>query len=703
MKRTPMLSHRSLAGRRLIPLLLAGAACAALAQSPITTFEYDPVGNRTRILAPLARTTVIAYDALNRPSQTTDAAGGVVRLGYDGLDRIASVTDPRNLVTGYQYNGLGDLLALTSPDTGTTQYTYDDAGNALTRTDAKGQVISYQYDAANRITRIQTADGQVTDYQYDQGVNGANRLTGISHLYPAGHPFAGTLVLAFAYDGHGRLVGETRTLPDGQSATLSYQYDAGGRLAAMTYPSGRQVVYQYDAAGRVSEVTTTADGQTRIVATGIGYRPFGPAATHVWGNAVPAERGFDTEGRQNAYPLGTSHTLLGYDDASHILWQTDAANAANTVTYGYDALDRLTGQAEPTVTRSWSYDVVGNRTSQVVGSATTAYQYGATNNRLVQAGIRTVASDANGSIANDGNVQYAYDARGRLISSSGAAGPTDYLVDPLGRRLMKRGPLGSTAFLYDPAGHLVAELDGQGNLRQEHLWANDIPVAVAVAVAATGSSELHYVQTDQLGTPRAVVSQQNQVLWRWEGEAFGTSPANEDPDANSIPLAYNLRFPGQYFDKETNTHYNYFRDYDPATGRYVSADPIGLAGGSMSLYTYVDGNPISYTDPKGLFRMYGNWGGANWSGGQSGSTIPANPAPPTNAYDACYMQHDYCYAQSSSSQGQSCSSNTPSIRDCDVQLAKCTMSVASGTGGWWGSIFGTASTTWAIFKGELGK
>jgi RHS repeat-associated protein len=61
----------------------------------------------------------------------------------------------------------------------------------------------------------------------------------------------------------------------------------------------------------------------------------------------------------------------------------------------------------------------------------------------------------------------------------------------------------------------------------------------------------------------------------------------------------NLRFAGQYYDKETNLHYNYFRDYDPSIGRYVSSDPIGLAGG-LNTYAYVENNPLRFVDPMGL-------------------------------------------------------------------------------------------------------
>jgi RHS repeat-associated protein len=88
-------------------------------------------------------------------------------------------------------------------------------------------------------------------------------------------------------------------------------------------------------------------------------------------------------------------------------------------------------------------------------------------------------------------------------------------------------------------------------------------------------------------------------VWRWDNDdPYGNNAPNENP-AGAGQFTCNLRLPGQYFDAELNTHYNYFRDYDPATGRYVQSDPIGLAGG-INTFTYSNTDSISKTDPRGL-------------------------------------------------------------------------------------------------------
>jgi len=106
---------------------------------------------------------------------------------------------------------------------------------------------------------------------------------------------------------------------------------------------------------------------------------------------------------------------------------------------------------------------------------------------------------------------------------------------------------------------------------------------------------LHHIQPDHLGTPRKVIqTSNNTAIWNWPilNNAFGEA-------APTGAITLNLRFPGQYFDAETGLNYNYFRDYEPGTGRYVESDPIGLDGG-LSTYSYVGSKPLLAIDPLGL-------------------------------------------------------------------------------------------------------
>jgi RHS repeat-associated protein len=109
---------------------------------------------------------------------------------------------------------------------------------------------------------------------------------------------------------------------------------------------------------------------------------------------------------------------------------------------------------------------------------------------------------------------------------------------------------------------------------------------------------VYYAHTDHLGTPRKLTDSGTQVVWTAEYEPFGLASVNEDPDGDGTSIEFNLRFPGQYYDKYSGLHYNYYRDYDPSLGRYVQSDPIGLAGG-LNTYGYAYQNPLRYIDPKG--------------------------------------------------------------------------------------------------------
>jgi RHS repeat-associated protein len=124
-------------------------------------------------------------------------------------------------------------------------------------------------------------------------------------------------------------------------------------------------------------------------------------------------------------------------------------------------------------------------------------------------------------------------------------------------------------------------------LAREYVYLADRPLALIEAGA------VHWIHTDHLGTPQKLTDAAGQVVWDAVLRPFG------EAHALTGPAELNLRFPGQTLDPETGFHYNYFRDYDPTTGRYMQSDPIGLAGG-LNSYSYALGNPVRLFDLLGL-------------------------------------------------------------------------------------------------------
>jgi RHS repeat-associated protein len=181
----------------------------------------------------------------------------------------------------------------------------------------------------------------------------------------------------------------------------------------------------------------------------------------------------------------------------------------------------------------------------------------------------------------------------------------NYVYNGFGEQVRKYLNTTNTYTVYDEAGQWLGDYGNAGNTApsQQVIWMDDLPVGVLVGAGT--NQKLHYIEPDALGTPRAVVDRTRgatgTTIWSWalDGEAFGTTAPNQNPDGDATNFVFNMRFPGQRYDSASGLNYNYFRDYEPATGRYPQSDPIGLAGG-ISTYGYVSGNPLTRTDPTGL-------------------------------------------------------------------------------------------------------
>src|SRR5207249_4249813 len=212
--------------------------------------------------------------------------------------------------------------------------------------------------------------------------------------------------------------------------------------------------------------------------------------------------------------------------------------------------------------------------------------------------VRSYSYDAAGHAQAYGSYTFGYNNRGRMMSTNAAS--TNYLYNALGQMIEKSGTAGTTIFMQDESGHLIGEYDGSGNLIEETIWLGDIPVATLQF--GTSALKTYYVHTDHLNTPRRITNRNtNVIVWRWDSDPFGNGAAVQNPQG-SVTVTYNLRFPGQYYDSESGLNYNYSRYYDPAAGRYVESDPIGLRAG-VNTYAYANGNPIIYTDPLGLYCL----------------------------------------------------------------------------------------------------
>ncbi len=592
-------------------------------QSPATTFEYDRAGNATSVKDALGRVTRAATDNLDRMTKMTlppPAAGkpaSDIDYGYDHQDNLVSVTDPRNLTTAYLLNGYSEQKVLNSPDTGMATSVFDNAGNLTSSRDSRGVATEYRYDAAGRPTKVGTST-----LEYGTGgTSAAGRLTAMTD--ESGKS-------SFNYDGFGRLQMQLQTVVTGHAAKqfiLNYLYGssgaATGHITSIKYPSGNRIAFTYGADGRASSLTVTAPNATSptTILSNISYTAAGAIQGWTWGNPASQSiyrREFDANGRLKSYPLGPVRGIgitrtLTYDAADRItaVAHSGGVNASRLdQRYTYDDLDRLTGVEGANISQAFEYDANGNRIRARFGAGAYSNAIAATSNKLIAtsgpAPAKSNTYDSAGNLTSDGTVSYTYGTNGRLATVVTAGVTTRYRYNGFGERVEKAGVGGnSTYYLYDMAGHLIGEYDRNGKAEQETVYLGDLPVAVLKSGAQItplnqiSVAAVYAVYADHIFTPRVIARlSDDRIVWRWDDtDPFGLQQPEESPSA--LPkFTYNPRFPGQVFDRETNSHYNYFRDYDPQTGRYIQSDPIGLNGGANT-YSYAGSNPLTLFDPTG--------------------------------------------------------------------------------------------------------
>ncbi|MCU1269196.1 MAG: hypothetical protein JWN74_490 [Acidobacteriaceae bacterium] len=443
------------------------------------TYNHDPNTNLlTSLVDPLNRETDYTYDAngnvmsIKRLAGTSNAV--TTSFTYDPkFNELASVTDPLNHATLFQYDTSGNLMSITDPLNHQSTFTYNSAGQVLTATDAAQNTTQFSYDSgdllgitdplgnstaqyvdnAGRLAAVTDALGRRVKYSY----NPLNQILQITDALQN--------VTSFSYDLNGNLL----TVQDANQNTTTYTYNNLDLVATRTDPLQRTESYTYDPTENRATFTDRK----------------GQMTTYTYDNLNrPTFVGFGTQG--NSYASTISYQ---YDAVDRMTQATDSISGITTRIY--DGLDRLTSETTPQGGISYTYDNASRRaTSQVVGQSPVGYTFDSAN-RLTQIaqGTSTVGFTYDNTnrrstltLPNGIVATYSYDIDSHLTSisytlNSNSVGALNYGYDGLGMRTSVSGSLARTGLpqpmptaSYDVGNELLAwnesalSYDANGNM-----------------------------------------------------------------------------------------------------------------------------------------------------------------------------------------------------------------------------------------------
>jgi len=584
----------------------------------VTLYSYDMLGNLTCAVQKGTDTT--AFTTCASASTTWRPRS----FAYDSLSRLLCSSNPESATAA---------CPATGPfPAGTITWTYDNDSNVLTKKDARSNTITYNYDPLHRVATVGTTHAKTysngdhaVDYFYDQtSYNGLTIAEGVGHETGMSDMTGSS---ASTFDSEGRVLKENQTINISGLTTsavtkqLSYTYNLDGSNASVTYPDGKVINYLYNAAGHALSAIDSSGPVSYV--TSATYAPHGDVSGYFNG-VTSSFTGIQTTNSWNnrfqpqtftAATLGTgAHNVMSFSfnfnqgttgapiDNGLLVKINNNVNTGRNTNYSYDLLNRITAGWHDATDwgAQYSLDMWGNMSQKApcnntMGCPTRTSGEAFSAGMNVSNRLNTYSYDASGNMLNDqlGHA-FSYDAENRPYSAGGVT----YYYDGAGERAAK-----STGKLYwfGTGSAPVAESDAAGNLANEYIFFD----GHRVAMKRMSDSTVHYYFADQIGSANVVTN------------ATGTMPPEQDIEYHPYgeqqvytdTLGQEYRFTGKEHDTETNNDYFGARYYSSTMGRFLtpdwSATPVPIPYASLgnpqtlNLYSYVENNPITGTDPDG--------------------------------------------------------------------------------------------------------
>ena len=562
-----------------------------------------------RVLQGLQFDTINRWDDAGRLVQQTLPDGHVVRYDY----AAASVTDKAKQSTPegeLSMSGQSEhVLAIRFDDqTVVSNIRRDAVAGVVGYTHGNGVRRDSTLDAAGRIARL-------TDRVFASTPSPSVQSASENHWWPNGAAWFATqpprnVVLyqqTNLHDSSGRLTALARQHTDTEGNTRPvvrnerYGYDRLDRLTRIDADNENPTLLAYDRGGNRTTQSDTADVANYRYAPGTN-RLIAMTSKHIATGAqddlsIPAAA-LDRVATPLPSAPGVPHGRTTVAKTSGLSVMRKDQSASESIdgiwlyhptgvplaqfTYGHGSKPRTasspSGKPEDVNTIFHTIYNTAHRPIAIVDAKNQAiarYYYNAFGERIA----KTVNATTTYSLFRDQRLAAQTDEDGHV---------TAHYIYLDGKPVAK--------ILMQPATHWLDQMIIRVKRAFPGADANAIPVSAADA-------EIYAIHTDHLGTPQVVTNLRQKIVWETEITPFGRARLlNAAATARQkAPFTMDLRLPGQIFDAETGLHYNYLRDYDPALGRYLTPDPIGLAGG-LQPYGYVGANPLNRTDRLGLYE-----------------------------------------------------------------------------------------------------